>query len=182
VRLIDARIGGNLSCEHAVVRSSDGPGMPAHGLRTERDLFLEQGFVAEGRGEIGAIGMNDARTGARLNIRGALLRTPAGPALSLDGLQTTRDIHLDDGFTGDGSGAEGTIRLTGAWIGASLHLTDADVTSRSTPEHRVASGIVVDETTGQRRWPRHRSQLIAVILFVILLEAALVAIFAITMT
>jgi hypothetical protein len=143
VRLIDARIGGNLFCGHAVARNTDGPGLLAHGLRIERDLFFEQGFVAEGRGAIGAIGMNDARIGARLNIRGALLRNPTGPALSLDGLQTTRDVHLDDGFTADGFGAEGTIRLTGARIGGTLHLTGADVTSRSAPEHRWAiDGLV----------------------------------------
>ena len=117
--------------------------MLAHGLRTERDLFFEQGFTAEGRGEIGAIGMNDARIGARLNIRGAHLYNPTGPALSLDGLHTTRDLHLDDGFTAEGAGAPGTIRLTGAHVGGTLHLTDATVTSRSAPEHRWAlDGLV----------------------------------------
>jgi hypothetical protein len=126
-----------------VVRNTDGPGVLAHGLRIERDLFLEPGFVAEGRGEIGAIGVNDARIGARLNIRGAVLRNSTGPALSLDGLQTTRDVHLDDGFTAEGSGPAGTIRLTGARIGGTLHMTDAVVISRSAPEHRWAlDGLV----------------------------------------
>jgi hypothetical protein len=68
--------------------------------------------------------------------------TPPRPPLSLDGLHTIRDVHLDDGFTADGFGPDATIRLTGARIGGTLHLTDAAVTSRSAPEHRwVLDGL-----------------------------------------
>jgi hypothetical protein len=143
VRMIDARIGGNLFCGGATLLNTDGPAMLAHGLRTERDLFLDPGFTAEGRGELGAIGMTDARIGARIHLTGAVLRNPIGPALDLDGLQATRDVHLDAGFSAEGATDSGALRLSGARIGGRLILTAATVRNRTGPAI-IADNMQVD--------------------------------------
>jgi hypothetical protein len=143
VRMIDAVIGGNLFCRGATFLNTAGPAMLAHGIRTERDLFFDLRFTAEGHGEVGAIGMTDARVGARLHLTGAVLRNPTGPALDLDGLQATRDVHLDAGFTADGATGNGALRLSGARVGGRLILSGATVRNRTGPAI-IAEGMNVD--------------------------------------
>ena len=142
VRLVDARLGGSLFGKHLVVENADGPALLAHGLRVERDLFLQPGFVADGHSEEGSIAMTDARVGACVWLAGARLRNTAGPAISWDGLETVRDIRLGDGFTAAGAGASGSVRLAGARIGGRVEIGDA-VISNSTGPAVVADGMRV---------------------------------------
>ena len=140
VRMVDARLGGSLFGKHLVLENMGGPALLAHGLRVERDLFLQPGFVAEGHGGEGAIAMTDARVGACVWLDGASLCNSAGPAISWEGLETIRDVQLGGGFTASGAGASGSVCLAGARIGGRLVVSDAVVRNDSGPA-LVADGM-----------------------------------------
>lgn len=138
VRLTAARIGGHLDCSGATIRNPTGPALRAGGaLQVAGRVFLLRGFTAYGAGKWGAIWLGGARIGGQLDCSGATITNPSGPALRVDFLQAA-GILLRSGFTADGCGELGTVRLVGARIDVQLDCSQAVVTSRSDPQHRWA--------------------------------------------
>ncbi|MEV0066112.1 hypothetical protein [Amycolatopsis sp. NPDC050768] len=133
VRLVDARIGSQLSCGSATLHNDSGPALNGDGLQTDGAMILDDGFRATGAGEDGTVRLRGARIGGQLLCRSATLRNDSGPALIGDGLQTDSDVFLDDGFCATGAGEDGTVRLRGARIGGQLLCRSATLHNDSGP-------------------------------------------------
>ena len=89
VRLIGARIGGQLDCSGAELRNDSGPALIADGLQVDQDLFLTDGFTATGGGDAdAAVDLTGARVGGTLSFDPARLEHAADPhrRLAVDGL------------------------------------------------------------------------------------------------
>ncbi|GAA3068666.1 hypothetical protein GCM10010464_36080 [Pseudonocardia yunnanensis] len=125
IRLPGARIGGQLNFVSGTVRNSTGPALYADRLQTDGDVHFFEGFTAEGAAGAGAICLFGARIGGQLTLQGATLRNPDGPAFVADRLQTDGDVHFIEGFTAEGAGENGAVRLPGARIGGQLALRGA---------------------------------------------------------
>jgi hypothetical protein len=128
VQLSMARIGGVLDLSGAVLINPDGPALDGDGLQVDGALFLSKGFRATGRGEGGAMRLLGAHGGV-LDLSGAVLINPNGPALVGDGLQLDGPLFLSEGFRATGHGEHGTVRLQSAHIGEVLDLSGAELTN-----------------------------------------------------
>src|SRR5205807_1490161 len=82
VSLIGARIGVQLACSGGVLRNDSGPALNAGGLRTDHNVYLDDGFSATGAGDRGAVDLLGAHIGGQVSCRGAELRNDSGPALN----------------------------------------------------------------------------------------------------
>ena len=136
VRLIWARVGGQLDCSGATITNASGPGLLAGALQVAGSVFLSAGFTADCAGELGAVRLVGAHIGGRLDCSGATITNPSGPVLRGERLHVDGDVLLHAGFTADGAGELGTVRLTGAHIGGQLDCSGAVVESRSDLQHR----------------------------------------------
>jgi sRNA-binding regulator protein Hfq len=97
-------------------------GIFADGLKLEGDIFLRNGFVAEGEVRLlgATIGGNlDAEGGTFKNLKSEENPNSTGNALSADGITVTGDVFLRNGFHADGE-----VRLLGATIGGNLEADD----------------------------------------------------------
>jgi hypothetical protein len=131
VRLVGARIGGQLNCSGARLSNESGPALLADRIQVAQAVHLDEGFTAEGAGEDGTVRLIGARVGGRLSCSGAQLSNTSGPALHADGIQVDEDVFLDDGFTAEGAGEDGTVRLLGARIGGQLNCRGARLRNES---------------------------------------------------
>ena len=136
VRLAWARIGGQLDCTGATISNLSGPALPAGAVQVAGGALLRTGFTADGAGERGAVRLFGARIGVQLDCSGAVIRNPSGPALHGERLDVDGNVFLRAGFTADGDGPDGAVRLAGAHIGGQLDCSGALVTSRSNQQHR----------------------------------------------
>jgi hypothetical protein len=132
VRLVGARVGGQLSWTGAKVRNDSGPALTADGLHVDQAIYL-RGFSAIGCGDGGAVRLLRARVGGPLECAGAQLRNDSGPALYADSLEVGQDISLTDGFIAVGCGSDGAVRLLGARVGGQLRCTGAELRNDSGP-------------------------------------------------
>jgi hypothetical protein len=126
----------------ATLRNPTGPALHADRLQTDSGVLLDEGFTAEGTNVRGAVRLLGARIGGPLVPSSATLRNPTGPALNAEGLQTDSDVYLDEGFTAEGAGDDGAVRLLGGRIGGQLHAGGCAVSSKTKREHRwVIDGL-----------------------------------------
>lgn len=113
VRLLGAKIGGDLDCSGGSFENPRGKALSADRLTTGGDVFLSNGFRA--MGEVCLLG---AKIGGTLDCGRGRLETPEGVALTADRLTTGGGVFLRDGFR-----AAGEVRLLGARIGGDLACT-----------------------------------------------------------
>ncbi|SFP66976.1 hypothetical protein SAMN05421810_10345 [Amycolatopsis arida] len=120
VHLGGCRIGGLLNLSGTRLSTPEGVALQASNLRTGGGVFLNQGFSAEGGAELGAVRLPGAELGGQLNMGGARVVNPNGPALVADYLRTGSNVMLNHGFAAEGRRDSGTVRLVGARIGGRL--------------------------------------------------------------
>jgi hypothetical protein len=144
VRLLGARIRGQLSCRGARLENPNGDALSADGMTVEGGVFLDQGFHATGE-----VRLPGARIQGQLSCRGARLENPNGDALSADGMTVEGDVFLDEGFH-----ATGAVRLLRARIRGALVCTEARFENPNgialNLEHARLGGIEDDEGS----WPQ----------------------------
>ncbi len=110
VRLLDATIGGSLSCAKAHFSNPNGDALAADGIDVKGAVFLRDEFKAEGQ-----VRLLGATIGGTLDCSNAHLSNPDGIALNADRIDVKGDVFLGDKFK-----AEGEVRLVGATIGGNL--------------------------------------------------------------
>lgn len=115
VRLLDARIAGQLNCAGATLADEGGDALTADGAEITGGVFLREGFSATG-----AVRLLRARIGGPLNCRDATLRNTGGEALSADGAEIKGGVFLHGRFN-----ATGRVRLAGAKIGGHVNCSGA---------------------------------------------------------
>ncbi|MEV4320545.1 hypothetical protein [Actinocrispum sp. NPDC049592] len=114
VRLIGARISGQLACTGARIRNDSGPAISADRLRVEGTVFLNEEFRAEGSGSSSTIRLSGADLSS-LDCTAAIVRNNNGPALSAEYLRIARTLFLDGHFEAAGEHAV-VLNLGGAAI------------------------------------------------------------------
>ena len=142
VRLLGAHIGGDLGCDGAQLRNDSGPALRGSGLQVGRSMFLRNGFMATGAGELGAVRLLGAHISGDLACNGTQLRNDSGPALHGERLQVGGSIFLHSGFIATGAGELGAVRLLGAHISGDLGCDGAQLRNDSGPALR-GSGLQV---------------------------------------
>jgi hypothetical protein len=144
VRLAGARIEGHLDCSGATIRNPCGPAIRAgSNLRVAGRVFLREGFTAQGFGELGTVRLTGAHIGGHLNCSGATITNPAGAAFHGEALHVAGTVFLGDGFTADGTGDLGIVRLTAARIEGHLNCSDATIRNPSGPAIRAGGAFQV---------------------------------------
>ncbi len=151
VRLLGARIGGQLNLNGARLTNEAGPAFIGDGLHVDGDVF-GGGFVATGHGELSAVRLPGAHINGQLNLNRAELANQAGPALIGDGLHVDGGLVLAEGFTATGHCERGAVRLPGAHISGQLNLDGAELISNAGPaligDHlQVNGGMFLDGFT-----------------------------------
>jgi hypothetical protein len=139
VRLIAARITGQLLLSGAELMNETGPALHGDRLQVNGGLFLDKGFRATGHGERGAVRLLDAHITGPLLLRGAKLTNEAGPALTGDQLQVNGGLFLDEGFRATGHGERGAVRLLYAHITSQLVLRGAELANEAGPVLNLAN-------------------------------------------
>jgi hypothetical protein len=143
VRLLAAKVGGTLNLDGAMLRSADGAALLADHLEVGGALDLGLGFSADGRGEGGAIRLNDARVGAMLRGRRTRVVNPDGPAIRAERLQVEGAIALTEGAELSGVDPTGVVQLTGARVGAFVSMDGARLTNAGSGPALSASYVNV---------------------------------------
>lgn len=117
-----ARIGAvfDAAGAHLTNTHPDGPVVHANNIHTGAGVFLNRGFQAVGGGSLGAIRFSGAVLGGQLNLTGASITNPHGPAVVADYLETRSNLMLNHDFHAEGRSDTGVIRLVGARVGGRL--------------------------------------------------------------
>jgi hypothetical protein len=136
VSLRGARVGGQLSLAGTTVTNTDGPALAAELLHAGH-VMLHLGFHAEGCGPSGAVRLLNAHATGQINLSGAQLANPSGPALLADHVHTGEGIFLGAGFEASGFGHLSTVRLSDARISGGLTLTGATIGNTAGPALRA---------------------------------------------
>ncbi len=100
--------------ETLVLSGSALPSLQAQGIQVTGDVFLRNGFSAEGEVSLGG-----ATIGGQLDCTEGRFQNSDGDALNAQGIRVTGDVFLCNGFT-----AEGGVSLSGATIGGHLDSTE----------------------------------------------------------
>jgi len=106
VRMLGARIGGDLSCTGGRFENASGKALFADRLEARGGVYLKK---VRAKGEVRLLG---ARIGGDLECDGGQFENPARKALNADGARVTGTF-----FWRDGSDADGALDLTAAEIG-----------------------------------------------------------------
>lgn len=106
VRLLGARIGGNLSCDGSRFDNPEGNAIIADGMHVEGDVFFRNGFAAQG-----CIRLPGSQIGGDLSCGGASFRKAGGRAISASGATVKGGAFFRD------TKVEGAIDLATARIG-----------------------------------------------------------------
>jgi hypothetical protein len=127
VRMLGARIRGELSCSGATLLNDDGDALSLDGAQIGGGVFLD---VPEGGGHgfraTGEVRMLGVEITGALDCSGATLVNEKGDALSLDRAQIGASVFLNvpEGG-GDGFRAAGAVRMLGARIAGDLSCRNA---------------------------------------------------------
>ncbi len=130
VRMVGARIGGQLDCSGATITNPSGPALHGDHLHVDCNVLLSARFTADGDG---AVRLAWARVGGQLDCSGATIANRSGPALRAGSLHVAGSVFLSAGFTADGAGELGAVRLAGTHIGRQLDCSGATIANPSGP-------------------------------------------------
>jgi len=119
VRLVGARIGGDLNCLGATLTNEDGIALVADTAEINGNVFFCGGFSATG-----ALRLLGATIAGQLDCSGATLTNEGGDALDATTAEINGNVFLREGFS-----ATGAVSLVGAMIAGQLHCSGATLTN-----------------------------------------------------
>jgi hypothetical protein len=142
IRLLGAKIKGDLSCSGAKLRVKEGVALYADGAEIGGSVFLNAFLdTNSGRREdfesTGTIRLLGARIKIGLDCSGARLEAKEGDALSADGAEIGGNVSLTKGFT-----AVCTIILRSARIGGDLRFYGAEVAEVNCMNLRISGDLL----------------------------------------
>jgi hypothetical protein len=115
VRLLHARITGQLNCAGSTLTNEGGVALSADGAEINGGVVVGFGFSA-----IGEVRLPRSKIDGQLNCDGATLTNEYGAALLADGAEVNGDVFLRNHFS-----AEGQVGLVGAQIHGQLDCSGA---------------------------------------------------------
>jgi hypothetical protein len=113
IRLLGARIAGNLSCDEAHIHNPQGPALQAERANVDGNILLRAS------GCTGTVVLLGASVQGRFTCEGSRLIGRGGPALMADGMRVDGDVVLN-GLHAISYGTEAVVCMPGAQIGGSL--------------------------------------------------------------
>ena len=131
VRLPGAHLSGQLNVAGATLINRAGPALIGDHLDVTGGVFLD-GSTATGAGEDGVVRLPNAHITGELNLEGATLTNPAGPALIGEHLRVDSDMFAE-GLTATGHSHDSAVRLADAHICGQLNLSHATLTNPAGP-------------------------------------------------
>lgn len=111
VRLLGAKIGGNLDCVNGHFSNPNGVALSIDGVDVGGDVFFSDGFQATG--EVRLLG---AKIGGNLECINGHFSNPTGYALNADGVEVKGSVFLREQFQ-----AEGVVDFVAATVGWFFH-------------------------------------------------------------
>ncbi|MFI6098158.1 hypothetical protein ACIA8G_21570 [Lentzea sp. NPDC051213] len=142
LRLLDAHVGGQFSCNDAKLVNDSGPSLITERIRVDGSLWLER-VQAKGAGRNGAMRLLGAHVGGQFGCDRTEITNHSGPALVADGLHVDKDLFILR-TRADAAGEDGAIRISGAHVGGQLGCDRTEITNHSGPA-LVADGLHVDK-------------------------------------
>ncbi|GAA1287721.1 hypothetical protein [Saccharothrix xinjiangensis] len=94
VRLIAARVDGDLDLNHSTITNSAASAVSARGAQVGGNVYLADNFTASGAGPAASVVLHSANIGGMLLVSGEL-SNPGGPVLDLVHTRST-SVYLDD--------------------------------------------------------------------------------------
>lgn len=151
IRILAARVGGQVSFAGALLSNPGGVTLQADGIRVEGDVFCvgteEHPFESEGQ-----IRLVGAEIGGQLSFSGARVEVGEGLALHADSARVVQGMFCHPGH-GRRFTAQGAIRIVGAHVG-SLALSGAALTGAA--DAVVADRVRVDQNVSCHSWAGDR--------------------------
>lgn len=124
-----------LSLQRCLLTHEPRSALHADELRTDAGVSFEGSTIRACTAD-GAIRLNGAHIGGRLNFSGTAITNAAGAALHGGRLKVNDNVLLSAGFTAHGAGERGAVRLTAARIGVQLECSGAVLTNSCGPALR----------------------------------------------
>jgi cytoskeletal protein CcmA (bactofilin family) len=123
VRVVGAKIAGELSFNGARLGDGDGMALFADGISVAQDVFCGLGFIAHG-----VVRLSRARIGGSLDLTNATMTNEHGPALYADNVVIDGDLDCGSGFTANGEVriSRGQVRGEVDLRGSTLNNPDGD--------------------------------------------------------
>jgi hypothetical protein len=117
-----------LTCAGVHITNAHGPALTAENATINHGIALSGGFTATGSGELGTIRLTGAQVSGQLNLCGAQLTNPSGPALHAEGIRVGQGTFLRD-LEAFGHGLLGTVRLMRAHLSGQLECDGAMISN-----------------------------------------------------
>jgi hypothetical protein len=145
VRLLGAKVTGQLSLGGAKLVATNGPALHADRLLVGEGMFLSPGFTAGSDSGDGTVRLSGANIIGQVDLGGASLAATGGPALEADGLTVGGSLFLNRGFAASSDSSAGTIRLVGSKVAGQVNLGGANLTATDGPALE-ADGLSIGES------------------------------------
>ncbi|OLR93027.1 translocation/assembly module TamB domain-containing protein [Actinokineospora bangkokensis] len=131
VRIPQARVGGTLDAEGALVRNDSGPALLADAAAVDGSVLLGNTTLT-GDGPDGTVRLLGARVEQQVVLGHARVTNTTGPALQLDGARVGTAVLAPWALL-RGTSTDGAVRLVGARLRGQLVLDDAQVVNFAGP-------------------------------------------------
>lgn len=131
IRLLGARVGGQLDCSGATIVNETGPGLVADSIQVGTNILLRNGFSARGGDGGGAVRLVGAHVGGTLEINDASAINDGGSALVFEQLTVDQSMFLIGRFEGGGDAA--TANLRDVSVGSTFILDARSLTHADDP-------------------------------------------------
>ncbi|MBS0208048.1 MAG: hypothetical protein JSS27_03745 [Planctomycetes bacterium] len=111
VRLIGARIGGNVDCEGGTFVGGEGEALALDSAKIEGSVLLNQRFLAEGN-----VRLLGAEIGGNLSCEAGQFVNPGKNALTADRMKVEGNVFLSDGFAPQGRVSLPSTTIAGFFV------------------------------------------------------------------
>jgi hypothetical protein len=152
VRLIGARVRGQLSFSEATIRNPSGCALNLDGASVGGDAFFEYAHISTADSLIGAIRAIGVHISGQLGMAGAYFANDNGPAFFASGATVSGGTFLRSGFVAIGHGEHPTLQLAHSQLGEQLDISNAYIgnskgTAFSFQGASLTGGLFIDGDT-----------------------------------
>lgn len=138
IRLLGARVGGDLALTDTEIISTSGPALYADGLHVDGYVFFQEDVRITGQGELGAVNLLNAHVAANVELVETEISNDTGPAINANGVRVDGNVIVAgrNRFTGTSG-----VTFVNARISGQVALKEVEITG--------TAGIAVDMNGAQ---------------------------------
>jgi hypothetical protein len=143
IRLLGARIGGDLAFSGAEISNTTSTALDAAGLQVSGHMFFRDGVQITGQGRRGAVNLVGARIASNLEMTATEITNATGPAIIVSDANIGGGLFLKHGNRITGHGEGGALSLSNVRVSLHADLADMEITN-PTGIALYANGLQVD--------------------------------------